>query len=314
MKYLLIVNPCSGAQNHSKKLQAVIGYFKRQGMELDVRSTEYRGHATELAKAACADYDVIIGAGGDGTINEVLNGMAGSDRKMAIIPWGTGNVFSLEMNFPKTLKGICRMIKRGESLRLDTASCNGRRFLLMCGAGFDAYSLKQLESLDVKRKAGKLAYIIGGMKAFERYSYPQMEIELPDGRKELCRYALISNTSRYGSYFTVSPKANPADGLLDVFLYQESGKLNMLRLVFRVFLSAFGLNTLQKPSPFLSKIATFRTKSLKLRSAGPVFTQIDGEFAGKLPIEIEIVPRSLNCVLPRQTIRKILGFGVKKRG
>ena len=123
----------------------------------------------------------------------------------------------------------------------------------MCGAGFDAYSLKQIESLDVKRTAGKFAYVMGGIKAFDRYSYPEMELELPDGAVERCRYALVSNTSRYGAYFTVSPKANPADGLLDVFIYNESGRFNMLRLVLRVLLSAFGLNTLQGPSPFLKK-------------------------------------------------------------
>jgi diacylglycerol kinase (ATP) len=311
MRYLVIVNPRSGSQNHARKLKAVIGYFDRHGLDLDVRFTERRGHATELAREACASYDVIIGAGGDGTINEVLNGMAGSGRKMAIIPWGTGNVFSLEMNFPKTLTGICRMIRRGESLRLDTAACDGRRFLLMCGAGFDAYSLKQLENLDVKRTAGKLAYVIGGMRAFERYSYPEMEVELPDGRTERCRYALVSNTSRYGAYFTVSPGANPADGLLDVFLYNESGKLNMLRLIFRVFLSAFGLNALQLPSPFLSKIATYRVDGLRLSSTGAVFTQIDGEFAGRLPVEVRVIPHSLDCVLPRKTIRRILSMGAK---
>lgn len=306
MRYLLIVNPRSGDQNHSRKLRAVIANFERRGLSLDVRVTERPGHATDLAKEVGDHYDVVIGAGGDGTINEVLNGLAGTRRKMAIIPWGTGNVFALEMNFPRTVAGVCRMIRRGESLLLDTASCNGRRFLLMCGAGFDAYSLKQLEGLDVKRTAGKLAYLVGGMRAFGRYSYPEMEVELPDGRRELCRYALVSNTSRYGSYFTISPGANPVDGLLDLFLFNESGRLSLLRLAFRVFLSAFGLNTLRRPSPFLSKIATYRVEALRLTSSGTAFAQLDGEFSGALPIEVRVDPRSVDCVLPRRTIRRIL--------
>ena len=104
----------------------------------------------------------------------------------------------------------------------------------------------------------------------------------------------------------MSPGANPADGLLDVFLYNESGKLNMLRLVFRVLLSAFGFNALQRPSPFLSKIATYRVESLRLSSTGAVFTQIDGEFSGILPVDVRVVPHSVDCVLPRNTIRRIL--------
>jgi diacylglycerol kinase family enzyme len=175
----------------------------------------------------------------------------------------------------------------------------------MCGAGFDAYSLKQIEGLDIKRAAGKFAYVIGGIRAFSRYRFPEIEVELPGGRRERCSFALVSNTSRYGAFFSVSPKARPDDGLLDVFLYQEGGPFGMLRLAIKIILSAFRPSGFSSPSPHLKKTARFRVKNIRLSSAGIVYTQLDGDFASPLPVEISVAPSSIDCILPARTIRRL---------
>ncbi len=308
LRYLLIVNPNSGQGRHSEHLKYVTSFFKKRDIPLDVRLTEGPGHATKIARdAEIAGYDVIIGAGGDGTINEVLNGLSGNTTKLAILPWGTGNVFALEMGYPRALAAQCKIIIKGKSLKLDLGLCGKRRFLLMCGAGFDAYSLRQIEGLDLKRRAGMFAYVLGGIRAFSRYHYPEIQVKLADGTEESCRYALISNTSRYGAFFSLSPQARPTDGLLDVFLYKEKGAFAMLRLVFRVLLSALGIQALSGPSPFLKKVALYRTTGLSLTSAKNVQTQIDGDVAGLLPIDISVLPAAVECILPAQAIKKMKG-------
>jgi len=303
---LLIVNPRSGRGRYREYLSYVEQYFGKRVIPLEIRFTERPGHATELAREASAKgFDVVIGAGGDGTINEVLNGLAGTDAKLAILPWGTGNVFAREMEFPKRLKGQCAVIARGRSLRLDTGKCGDKRFLLMCGAGFDAYSLKQIEGLGLKRAAGMLAYVIGGIRAFARYRFPEMDAEFPDGRRVRCGFALVSNTSRYGAFFSISPKARPNDGLLDVFLYRQGGRFGMIRLVLAVIRSVFGQSGVVKPLPALKRAAWYRVKSLRRVSAGKGFTQLDGDLSRPLPAEISVEPASVSCILPAKAIRRL---------
>ena len=101
-RYLLIINPISGQNRYKKYLIYLKYYFKKVNIPVDIYFTRYKGHATEIVKSNLMknNHDVIIGAGGDGTINEVINGMIGSNKKLAVIPWGTGNVFAEEMKLP----------------------------------------------------------------------------------------------------------------------------------------------------------------------------------------------------------------------
>ncbi len=310
---LLIVNPRSGSGRYREYLSFVELYFKKRGIPLESRFTERAGHATEIAReASAAGFGVVIGAGGDGTINEVLNGLAGTETKLAILPWGTGNVFAREMEFPRSLKRQCAVIARGRSARLDTGICGNRRFLLMCGAGFDAYSLKQIEGLGIKRAAGMLAYVIGGIRAFARYRFPEMVAEFPDGIRVRCGFALVSNTSRYGAFFSISPKALPNDGLLDVFLYKQSGLFAMIRLALAVVRSVFSPGGVVRPLPALTRASWHRVKSLKLVSEGKVYTQLDGDLSLPLPAEISIAPASVSCILPAKAVRRLRGASGKK--
>jgi YegS/Rv2252/BmrU family lipid kinase len=305
MKYFLIVNPKSGDQSYNKKIKAVISYFHKKKLHLDVKFTQYPGHAAEMAGEYCKkDYDVIIGAGGDGTINEVLNGMIGSDKKLAILPWGTGNVFAGDMNFPRGLKKICNMIRKGRSMKLDAGKCDGRYFLLMCSAGFDAYTLKQLKDRSLKKSMGIFAYFISALKAFLKYRYPEIEVTFPDGRKDRGSFILISNIRRYGTYFTFMPKASPDDGLLDVFVFRETGRWNTLKMALRFLLIAAGWIEPRNRVLFMRKHGIYQAKSLALDSYSGVYTQIDGELSQFLPVEISIVPQAVSIILPPKTIRK----------
>ncbi len=306
VKRALIVNPASGSGLREKDLAYVLRFFERRGQALRIFYTEYPGHATGLArKAAEEGCEVVIGAGGDGTINEVLNGLVGTGAKLGVIPWGTGNVFAREMGFPRGVKRLCRVLWRNRSLRLDLGKADGRYFLLMCGAGLDAYALSQHFDPGRKSRLGILSYFVMGLRALVRYRYPEIEAILPGGRVERCSFALVSNTSRYGPFFTLSPRADPLDGELDVFLYRQKGTLSTLRLAAAVIAGAVLGRDPLKRRPFRGSLS-FRTAALELRSAGQVRLQLDGDPAGSLPLRIEVSPHTLSCVLPWFRIRLML--------
>jgi len=313
LRYILIANPASGEGGIADKIAYVREYFARQGQAVDVRLTEGAGHATELARSACEDYDVIIGGGGDGTVNELLNGMKDGGRTLAILPWGTGNVFAHEMNLPEGLRAACRLILKGSSARLDLGLCGGRRFLLMAGAGLDAYALRRLEDARVKRRLGLLAYAFAALRGFARYHYPEIEIELADGRRDRGSFVIASNTSRYGSFFSFTPRANPLDGLLDVFVFKETGRWNTLRLALLYFLS-FALAGKRRPRPFgLLRYRVYRTKRVSLESRKPVQMQLDGDLYAELPQVISVLPEAIDIILPPRTIRKYRRIGSRPR-
>lgn len=303
MKYLLIVNPKSGDQTGVDHVRYVTDYFARKGDEITVAQTKYSGHAEKIAREA-SEYDVVIGAGGDGTINEVLNGLIGKKQKLGIIPRGTGNVFAREMNIPRDLKSACKIIRKGKSLRLDAGKSNTTYFLLMSGIGFDAYSLRQMTGSVIKKKLGMFAYAVGVFKAFSRYQYPEIEIILEDGKRDRGSFVLVSNTSRYGSFFSFSPKAVPVDGYLDVFVFRETGTLSTLKLFVRLMMESFGWLNPEKRMLFLKKIGTHRTTSVQVQSDFNILTQLDGELAGPLPVKIVIIPKAIEVLLPGKTIKK----------
>lgn len=305
LKYLMIVNPISGRVNFQQKIKQASRIFDEAGAKLDIEMTQYSGHAIDIArKASRGDYDVIIGAGGDGTINETLNGIIGSDKTLAILPWGTGNVFAREMHIPFDVTRACRIILENNTVKIDLAKMGDRYFYLMCSAGFDAYSVKKAEELNLKRLLGKFTYALGGLKAFSRYSFPEIEVELEDGRKDRGSFVLVSNVSRYAIYFKLTPLAIPVDGLLDVYVFKERGRWNLLKLIGQMLLTAFSPRARKHQTIFFQKQAFYRTKSVTLSSKGNVLTQFDGDLGPALPVTIEVVPQAVNCILPKRYAHK----------
>jgi len=305
VRYILIANPVSGGGSARREVDAVVRSFRKRGHDIEVRFTEGAGHAESLAReAALSDCDVIIAGGGDGTINEVINGLAGSPKKLAVIPWGTGNVFATEMRFPKSIAAVCRLVMKGEAERLDLGICGGRRFLLMVGVGVDAYSLRQLEGQGLKRRLGVIAYAIAGIRAFTRYRYPPVAVELSDGRRDSGSFVLVSNTSLYGDLFSFTPKASPLDGKLDVFVFRETGRWNTLVLAVRYLFRHLVNPDLSVPPFGLQRSRIYRSESLRLVSAKAAYSQIDGELGPPLPLDISIESGAVRLIVPKRRLRR----------
>jgi diacylglycerol kinase (ATP) len=307
MRYLLIANPISGRGSARSEVDAVLRFFRKRGHDIDLQFTKRTGHAEELARgAANGGYDVIIVGGGDGTINEAINGMAGSSKKLAVIPWGTGNVFATEMRFPKSIAAVCRLILQGDSEHLDLGICGGRRFLLMVGAGVDAYSLKQLQGQGqgLKRRLGVIAYAAAGIRAFAKYRYPAIKVELPDGRVDSGSFVLVSNTSLYGDFFSFTPNASPLDGLLDVFVFRETGRWSTLVLALRYLSRSLVNPDLSVPPLGLQRFRIYRSDRIRLSSAKPTYSQVDGELGSVLPLDISVVPKAVRLIVPKRRLKR----------
>jgi len=301
MRYFFVANTLH--RRHEHALHQCMDYLRHLGHTVGIAYTRYPGHAKQLAReAADHHWDCVVGAGGDGTLHEVLNGIMGSNTLLALYPMGTGNVFAREMRLPSSWRSIARMLAEGHTLSLDVGKANDRFFLLMVSAGFDAYALQTLSAMEgvnrergLRRAFGKFAYVVGGIQALGRYRFPLMTVDI-DGETHEVSFVLVSNIQRYGRYFKMTPQASPIDGKLDVFLYHEVGPWHLLRLVWRV------ISTLWQPyggGSLFHREDVLRCRSLVIRCEKRVCSQIDGEPFEDLPLVITVYPRAIRMILPR---------------
>lgn len=306
MRYFFVANALH--RRHERSLNQCLKYLESLGHTVELAYTRYPGHAKELAyRAALEGWECVVGAGGDGTLHEVLNGIIGSHCLLALYPMGTGNVFAREMRLPTSWRAIARMLDERHTISLDVGKANERFFLLMLSAGFDAYALRTLSVMEgsqrergLRKLFGKFAYVVGGLQALGKYRFPMITVEIGEKTHE-ASFVLVSNIQRYGRYFKITPRATPVDGKLDVFLYQEVGTWNLLRLVWRV------LSTLWQPygtTTLFRREESLQCESLRLTAKEKVFSQLDGEPFDTLPLTISIHPKAIRMILPKTIHQK----------
>ncbi len=295
-RYAIILNPFSF--NFTSRLQGrlheVVNILRNGGEnEVAVFFTSSSGDATGLARKTYEDgFDVIVSAGGDGTLNEVANALAGTDAVVGVLPIGITNVFALEMGIPMNPYKAARIILEGQPYRIDLGEANGRKFILMAGAGLEGLAVYGL-NLELKKFIGGLAYIISGTLGYFKHKREKIVVRYRDSRgdeKEIEGYeAVISNTSFHGGRFVMSPGARVDDGLLDLCVFKKKGFFRDLLYFIGFFLSLHH----KMPSVHLDRGVDFT-----LHSEGKVYYHVDSEPAGKLPMNVVVVPESLNVILP----------------
>jgi len=279
---------------------------------VDVYQTHGPGDAEHEARRVAAEgkYAAVIGAGGDGTINEVLNGAAGTGLPIGILPWGTANVFCSEMGYPKTISAQCRVIIRGRALDLDVGRCNGRAFMLMAGIGIDAYSLRRIPHL--KQLIGVFAYLIGAIRGIFRFRSPRLWFRIRGGERHEAAFILVSNTSRYGGIFRLSPLANPVDGQLDVYAYKERGPWRLMKLVLSMLLSLVEPRGRPRRRMLYLRDAAFRAEQITVESDDTAYVQLDGDYAGGLPADISVEAGGARIILPSRAWRYLHEKAVRR--
>ena len=291
----IIYNPVArGLSRHQHSLQRTTAALSQQGLEAKLVPTFAPGSATAQVRELISNgYDLILAAGGDGTLNEVANGMLNSGVPMGILPGGTANVLGRELGLPMNIERVARLMKTMKTQRVSVGGVRfggskPRGFLCMAGVGLDADIVSRL-NLDLKAAAGKLAYYIGGFSQVLR-TIPEFEVVV-DGTVHNASFALISRVRNYGGDLEIARGASLLRHDFEVVLFR--GTLAMQYL------------------PYLLGVALKRVHHIKgctvlrghrvvcQRPTGePVFVQIDGELAGKVPVSTEIIPDALTMLVP----------------
>ncbi|MCX7771251.1 MAG: diacylglycerol kinase family protein [Proteobacteria bacterium] len=287
-KSALIINPKAGSLSQ-KKIQNFIKNLKEHNIEVMMIQTEYAGHATKLAGEleSRKDIDLITIAGGDGTINEVINGLNAYNKPIAIIPSGSANVLAWELGI-RSIEDTLKAILNNNLLKCHIGSieCEGRirKFILMAGIGFDGYVVKGVK---FKGKAflKKTFFILEGLKRFLKKEKKTVQLAF-NGKKINCYSAIICKASKYGGNFVLAREGISKEPFFQVLAITKNSKILLLKLFFAVLLKL----------PYPLEILSFETDNLEIKGKKPV--QIDGEFFGYTPCTISISKDTINLLTP----------------
>ncbi|MHB0867266.1 MAG: diacylglycerol/lipid kinase family protein [Thermoleophilia bacterium] len=280
----LIYNPAAGSLSERKALKAA-REMGRLGYHIELLPTSGPGSATELARmAVAAGAKRIVVAGGDGTINEAINGFAPSQTELAIIPAGTANVLAIELGIPFNAADASRIAAKGYASPIDLGLAGERAFTLMAGIGFDAMAVKNLSPL-LKKTIRHAAFPVAGLKAFIQEELPLLRVTSGD-RMAAGYFAVVSNSHNYGGRFGPSPEASITDGLLDICVLKENSFPNMVN---------FWIRSLARSRLPADRAEYFRAAELEVTCPGGenVLVQTDGDLIGELPMKFSVMPGGL---------------------
>jgi diacylglycerol kinase (ATP) len=241
-----------------------------------------------------AGADLILAAGGDGTINEVAQGMVHSHVPLGILPAGTANVLAMEMKMGAKLERAAERLCDCQAHRISVGHIRAdggrvdRHFLLMAGVGLDAHVVYHV-SAGLKAKTGKFAYWVAGWSLLGR-SLPEFQVEV-DGQKRECSFALLSKVRNYGGDFEIARQVSLFDDRFEVVLFEGRSTLRYVP-----YFAGLALNRLEG----MKGVSVLRARNVKLSHPEDrrIYVQIDGEQAGHLPAEIRIVPDALTLLVP----------------
>ena len=296
MRICVIFNPAARG-NRARHFRRQLDFI---GAQCALKATAAPGDARRLAAEAIGEgYDLIAAAGGDGTINEVLNGLGDAPdgfarARLGVLPLGTINVFAREIGLPLRIEPAWATLQRGREIRLDLPCveflANGVRrrqyFIQLAGAGLDARTI-ELVTRTLKRKLGPLAYVVAGLKAL-RGRPPKITVR-GGGQSATGELVLIGNGRFYGGPLEIFPGANLCDGLLDLCVLPRANWLTLLRC-------APGLLARRKLPA--NAVQRFSAPTFELTSDDAVAFELDGEWAGHLPATFSIAREQLRVIIP----------------
>ncbi len=290
----MIFNPASGRSRGGAIASAVQAGLTTQGIEARLYTTSQPQDAVSIASQVAPEVDILVAIGGDGTVNEVVNGLANAPREsrpcLGIVPAGTVNVLALDLRLPFRVDQACHVIAGGKTLSLDLGKVNERRFLLMMGAGIDALTVRNIDP-QAKRRFKELAFVGTGLRS-GLAEQPALFRVLVEGTEYQVTYFVAGNSRYYGGRFGITPHADITDGLLDFLLFTGTT---------RASLAAFWLGVpsgLHLRNRHVVYLLSTRAEITPLDPEVPVWYQTDGELAGCLPAVVEIEPHAVDVIVP----------------
>ncbi len=275
-----IVNPVSGRRDMLPTVQRIGGGIRRAGGTFDIFTTERFGHATVLASNLHGDAEALLVVGGDGTVCEVVNGLAEDPIPLAILRTGTENLLARELRMPTEPPRLVQTLLYGESVPLDVGVINGRRFLAVAGAGFDAECVVRMAA---KRKGHitHVDYFWPIWRTFWAHRFPTLRIDVDDERVFEGRgFAILGVVGRYSMGLRVLEHARFDDGLLDLCIFPCRSRRKLLAHMARLFTRRHLGD---------SRTIYRQCRKITITSCSTVPIQVDGDVWGCLPAECSIL-------------------------
>jgi YegS/Rv2252/BmrU family lipid kinase len=291
---VIIYNP-SARRASRKKIEAARAFLAQRGFSPEVFCTEKSGDAEAFARQIKGQIShkphMVIAAGGDGTINEVVNGMACSDIPIGVLPLGTTNVLAREIYedhhpdaiLARIISGSARRVSLGQITCYPGGNPVSRYFVLMAGIGFDGQAVRDI-NLYLKKHTGPGAYILSGLQTLLNYS-PEELVLTVDGREVRGYAAIIGNVSRYGGDFRITPDARIYEPSLYACIFQGRKRADLLRYV---SLMTFGRHTRARD------VVYTRAEEITITGSSPV--QIDGDYFGMADAKITVAKDVISLI------------------
>lgn len=312
MRAVIIHNPSTGVNQHALPLDAAIEQLRALGWTIERRETQRAGDATRLARAAANEnFDAAFAVGGDGTLNETLNGLLGSQTALGTLPLGTANVWAREMGLPlHDMPRAAALQAHAPTRWVDVgiaqsgegaATLAPRAFLLCSGAGFDAAIVREVETQRAaKRRWGKLFFLFVGFRQALRYRGRRVIVTV-DGQtyKRRVIQTLVSNAQLYGALTRIPPDARVDDGLLDVTLLHGDNALHTAWHFARLGVGLYN----QQPD-----IEHLRGRAIEIRG-DKLSAHVDAEPFGSTPLKIKVQPRAARVLAPETATRGLFTRG-----
>lgn len=294
-KATLISNPKTGryASRRPRPIEKIASDLESLGVAVDLRLTSGPGEATQIAaRAARNGSSNIIVAGGDGTINEAIQGLAGTKARLAIIPRGTANVLARELGLPLDDAQAIAVAAKGKSrniypgLAIDENTNESRHFVLMAGIGLDASVVRRVQP-SLKKRIGKGAFWISGLSHLANWNPRPFTLEI-EGVEYTATFAAVGKSPRYGGDLAITPGARLDQREFEVCMIKTMSRLRYLRL-----LSYALRDGMPRDNPEVQFV-----KATSVKARGEAQVQVDGELIGRLPMRFEIAPHSLAVIVP----------------
>jgi diacylglycerol kinase (ATP) len=304
---ILIYNPTSGRRRNRRfeEIEKAVRILKDAGITTEIAATRAPGTARGMAQLAVGQRTgLVIACGGDGTVNEVVNGLAGSQTPMALLPAGTANILAKELGVPWDIPHAARLIPGGEIRRIalgiaspvgvngDNAARDeliGRYFLCVAGAGPDGAIVNGVDEI-FKKNAGILAYWAEGMRQLVRYDFPEIRIQ-SGGRERRATIIVIGRTAHYGGPFKITTGASLFEDSFEMLTNSTTSRLRYLAC-----LPALWMGKLRS----VKGIDAWKDTQVVCEPVDErmVYAQVDGEPVGPLPLAFRIVSNALSVVVP----------------
>lgn len=293
----IIYNPTSGRELFRKHLPEALEKLEKAGYETSAHATTGEGDATEAARVAAErKFDVVVAAGGDGTLNEVINGLAGQEHrpKFGVIPMGTTNDFARALHIPRDIQGAIDVITAGETIPVDVGRMNDRYFINIAGGGRLTELTYEVPS-KLKTMLGQLAYYLKGIEMLPSIKPTDVRIEY-DGQvfEGESLLFLIGLTNSVGGFEKLAPDSSVNDGLFTLIILKKTNLAEFIRIA-SLALRGEHLND---PHVIYTK-----AKRIQVQSSDPMLINLDGELGGEIPADFENLYRHINVFAPIEKLR-----------